>query len=92
MRRAQTAQHLAGTAFGNAGRHRARQRVHAVGPAHRQVKLPCERIADRGDARMHGRIDILDDGNRRLAPAISCHRFGKAIGCFAHQRRSARER
>src|SRR5690242_418730 len=59
----ETREHFAGTAFDDLRRAGLREHTDALRPAHRKIELPRERIADRRNAGVHGRIDVLHDRN-----------------------------
>src|SRR5688500_12389407 len=83
----QARQHLARAAFGDTCRAGGGKRLHACGPAHRQVELAHQRVADFGKAGVCARVDVLHHRDPWLAPVVGLDRLGEEVGGFAHQRR-----
>ncbi len=67
------------------------QRLHATGPLHRQVQLAHQRVADRCRRRRALRASTFcTTGSAGTCQCTPRHRFGQAVGGFAHQRRVRR--
>src|SRR5690606_14347415 len=86
----QASQHLARAAFGEAGDAARRQGLHALGPAHRQVELADQGVADGLHALVHFAVDVLHHRDGRLGPGHARHHIAQAIARTARPRRVRR--